>query len=285
MLTHIRWCALVLAVVGLAPGPDDATAARVYRAGQVAFHRGDYATAVRLFAEVEPVASDPGQVTFALAAAHFRLALGTGEDAARHLSEAATLFRCLLEPGEPRRAEATLGLGCALLVRAARGRDHGACGAALRLLEQCAALKAGAASDEAARLLHRARLLEWQLMPTPLTQQEQPDPVPPEQSPKEKDPQGGPKDKGDNNKQGSTTKPTPVNNPKEKPEAVKDGPQAMQAGKGTNEQKSDHGKLPPAFSPEEALREVRLANKLIQAEQKAFRRSIARPAAEGVPDW
>jgi hypothetical protein len=289
MLTRLRWSLLLLAVVSLAPAPRpgaEASIDRLLRGGKMAFDKGDYETALRLFSEVEPVADDPGQVAFALAATHFRLALAGGEESGRHLAEATTLFRCTLEPTDPHRPQALLGLGCCLLARAGRVRDHAACTEALSVLEQCATLKAGPASTEAARLLHRARLLEWQLVPSPLTQHEQPEPEQPEKMPPEKDPGTGPKDKnGTQNKDGGTTRPTPANDPNNTAQQNKDGPQASKASEGNQPPVSDRDPLPPALSPEEALREVREANKLIQAEQKAFRKSLARPPAEGVPDW
>jgi hypothetical protein len=290
MVTRLRWSVLLLAVVSLAPAPRpgaEASADRLLRAGQSAFDKGDYTRALGLFQEVEPVAADPGQVTFALAATHFRLALAGGEETGRHLAEATSQFRCMLEPTDPRRPQAMLGLGCCLLVRASLMRSHAACEEALRILGECAALNAGEPSAEARRLLHRARLLEWQLVPSPLTQHEQPEYDPEkEKRPPEQDTGVGPQDKNNNTtKSAGNTRPTPATDPTQKPQQSKDGPQGTQAAEGKNPTVPDRDKLPPSVSADEALRELREASKRIQAEQKAFRKSMARPPADGVPDW
>jgi len=284
----MRCVPMLLALLGLAAALPDAEVARRLRAGGAAFDQADYAAALRLFEEVEPFADEPGRATFNLATARFRLALQGGEDAAKHLAEAITLYRCTIEPGDPRRDKSLVGLGGCLLLQASRGRSHAACDEALKVLE--AAVKAEPTGDlakEARRLLHRARLLEWQLLPGPNDRQPEPPPGEPEKQPgeKEKKVEPGPSNKDGGMKQQGGTKAVPTTDPGGKGQDKKDGPQGSQAAEGNPPAVQDRDALPPGLDAAEARRQLREATRLIQAEQKVFRRTTTRPPAEGVPDW
>ncbi len=288
----MRWLLLLLALMGLAASlpESEPSVERLLRDGGIAYDQGDYAGALRLFDEAEPFAADPGRVTLALAAAHFRLALQGGDEAGRHLADAIGLFRCLLAPTEPRQPQALVGLGSCLLVRARLARQHAAAEEALAVLEDCLKAQPEEKLGHAARrLLHRARLLEWQLLPGPMEQQ-QSDPPPgepeKESGPKEKKPETRPGEKDpDGMKKAGSTKPTPVDDPNGQAKEEKGGPPGSRPGEGSPPVVSDRDPLPPALNPAEAVHRLRAATRLIQAEQKAFRKSLARPAAEGVPDW
>lgn len=287
----MRLTLFLLALLGIAAALPEGEPARLLQDGRRAYEQGDFTAALNLFDQAEVLADDPGQVAFAQATAHFRLAIEGGEEAARHLAEAILLFRCNLDVGNPRRGESLVGVGSCLLFRAGRTREHGAAEEALQVLEQTRNLDLKPSlAVEARRLLHRARLMEWQLLPQP-REDTPPEPPPgePEKQPgmKEQNPEKGPPEKqpGNSTEKNMGTKPTPVEDPNGEAKEKEGGPKGTQAAEGTQPAVSDRDPLPPELSSEEAIRRLREATRRIQAEHKAFRQSLSRPPVEGVPDW
>lgn len=84
------------------------------RRGNEAFHQKEYASAISYYEAAQARAWDPGLIAFNLATAYYHLA-EKGE--LSHLPSAEIAYRCCLERGDPRRAQALFGLGNCLLLR------------------------------------------------------------------------------------------------------------------------------------------------------------------------
>ena len=151
------------------------------RQGDAAYAHGDYTAAAALYEQASDRTTDPGLVTFNLAAAQYQMALASDAERPRAAREAEQSYRCCIEPGSPRRARALYSLGNALLLRA-DGRDADALKAAVESYNQCLAepdLDA-ALADGARHNLERVRLLLLQIPPAPAhTKDESSGDVPP----------------------------------------------------------------------------------------------------------
>jgi hypothetical protein len=111
-------CLFVLALLALAPAYPTEDIDDLVRASNAAFHDGDLAQASALLEQAQRLAPDPRLVAFNLATIRYHQARA-GQMAA--LAEAEVLYRCCIEPGDVRRAEALLGLGTCLLTRGSSG--------------------------------------------------------------------------------------------------------------------------------------------------------------------
>lgn len=94
-----------------APPPPDVEA--LLREGNVKFQLRDYAAAIALYEKAESISTDPGQVAFNLAVAHYALAQANSEQRSGGLREADALFRCCLDAQDPRQARCCTASGCA----------------------------------------------------------------------------------------------------------------------------------------------------------------------------
>jgi hypothetical protein len=271
---------LVLALLALAPAYPAQEIDDLVRASNAAFHAGDLAHASALLERAQRLAPDPRLVAFNLATVRFHQARA-GESAA--LAEAEVYYRCCAEPGDPRRAEALLGLGSCLLMRGSSGRlDALALRAAIDRFTLCrrepgcpAEVARAAEWDE-----QRARLLLLQAPPPAGPSPEEPpgdekDPDPPT-PPQPKSPADGSGDvrpdataRGDPN---AKTRPT------EEP-SNRTGP-----GKGTLTPVPDQAEAPPLAEPDAAAH-LEAAVKNISEDWLRHRRGRARPATPGRRDW
>src|SRR5258708_3722559 len=114
-MNHRRWllaCLLVPILLGAQSlsAPDIDT---LIRAGNAAFERGAYAEAAAQYEKASNRTTEPGLVAFNLATAKYHLAREGNPQA---LADAELGYRCCLEPGDPRRAQALFGLGNCLLL-------------------------------------------------------------------------------------------------------------------------------------------------------------------------
>ena len=195
--------------------------------------------------------------------------MASDADRARLAQEAEQLYRCCIDPGDPRRAPALYGLGNALLLKA-DGRDADALKAAVASYEQCLAqanLEVELA-DDARHNLERARLQLLQIAPAGGRQKDEPSTGdgPPKPKPPDKTP--GSQQNSAHDPSGAKVKPDKNGNPA-KPE---EGAKPVE----TSEHSPGEGKLPPVpdradlppLSAEEAARHLDLAAERIQQDSR-----------------
>jgi hypothetical protein len=286
MRTSIAALGLGLAILLTAAAPV-ANVEELLRRGGAAFARGDYDEAAALFQQGETRATDPGRVAFDLAATRYQQALqAQGSARATLFQEAADLFRCCTEPGDPRRSLALYGLGNCLLGKA-DGRDPAAVRAAVHALEECLReAGAGSLAADARHNLELARLQAWQAQAVPNDPNGNPPPgsdndVNP-RSPDPRTPTPGLDDQG-------TGRP----DPRGTPVPVKPGP--GQSPVGTDADRAPgQGNLPPVpdeaeakpLAVQDAEAHLERATKRILDECQAHRRQkMGRKPDPGVPDW
>jgi tetratricopeptide (TPR) repeat protein len=256
------------------------------RQGDAAYARGDYTAAAALYEQAGDRSTDPGLVTFDLAAAQYRMALASDADRPRLAREAEQSYRCCIEPDSPRRARALYGLGNALLLRA-DGRDADALKAAVESYQQCLAETNldEALADDARQNLERARLLLLQIPPSAHTKDESSGDVPPKPQPSPRDTPGAQKNPthdsstgmGKPDKSGDPAKP-------EKGTKPRDTDEPPPPGSGHLPPVPDGADLPP-LTAEDAARHLELASQRIEEDYKAHRRSKAPAPAANVRDW
>jgi tetratricopeptide (TPR) repeat protein len=256
--------------------------------GNAAMEAGDFTRAIELYEKAEPRADDPGRVTFNLALAKFQRAVK--DDSVSDLEEAEQLFRCLLDPNEPRRAQALFGIGNCELQKAGE-RDADSALTAIEAYEQCLQ----AAEDkqlvaDAQHNLERARLLLHQIRKAE-----------DERKPPEADPANG----SDQNPKSPKPKPEPKSDPSRDPKnpgarQKPDGPvepikrdssdkpmetsEPPPPGSGPLRPVPDQADQPP-LSEKEAREHLKLANEHIWRERHQHRLGLAKPPAEDVRDW
>ena len=270
--------ALLAAVFVLGAAPPPSPEALLAEA-DAAFTRGDYAAAAALYEQAWPRAPDPGRVTLGLAAAKYHLAPG----GATALVEAEGLYRCLVTPGDPRRAEALFGLGDCMLRRAG-DRDPATARAALVCFEQClAAAPAGGELAAAARHnRERARLLAVQAEAAVKSRPDAPPEADPDTPPKPPDrpPPGGEPDPD-------------ARGGRQKAGAAADRADPGQPAQETGETAAGQGNLPPVpdnadarpLPPRDAREHLEQATRRIVEEGQKHRRGAARTAPAGIRDW
>jgi tetratricopeptide (TPR) repeat protein len=254
--------------------------------GHAAFAHGDYAAAADLYERASLRATDPGLVALSLAAAKYHLAL-EADGPSPALYEAETLYRCCLEPNDPRRPRALYGLGNCLLRKAA-ARDAASLRTALACYDQClqAAGDDAALTADAAHNRERARLLLLQVVPQPGDSSEDrppgndaanPPPAP------DRSPMGGALealaglDGRPDARAGAMVKPeagsAPVQTDAPPPPGAGDLPPIP-----------DQADLPP-LSARDAAEHLERAHQRIAQEGRDYRRGRVRPPAEGVRGW
>jgi tetratricopeptide (TPR) repeat protein len=272
---------LALALAAAAPEPAGPSA--LLEEADAAFARGEYAAAVTLYERAETRASDPGRVTLGLAAAKYRLAQEQPARAAALLAEAEGLYRCCLDPDEPRRGEALLGLGNCLLRKAA-GRDADAADqAAKHFAEAEHDPHAAALADAARHNLQRARLLARQI---PTAPKEKPGEPPPgadtDRDPKPPDRGTEPREPGDA-AEGNKAGVAPAKaDPGQKPSPTDDQPPP---GEGQQLPPVPERDDQPPLTAAAAREHLEQAGRRIMEEARNHRRGTARPPAPGVRDW
>jgi tetratricopeptide (TPR) repeat protein len=270
-----------LALVGAAPPSSVET---LLEQGNKAMQERDFTRAIELYEQAEPLAADPSLVTLYLAQATYER--GIKDKSPRDLYQAEQLFGYLLDDGNPHRTAALLGLGNCRLQRAG-DRDVRTARLAIDAYEECLT----AAKDEALRAdarynLERAHLLLQQIQ----TAEDDKQPPEPETNTGNDANTSPPKPQTSTSPDKSNTgagqkpvgAPEPVrgndgNNP------IKTDSPPM-AGKGDLRPVPDQPDLPP-LTAEEAREHLRQANERILRERRQHRMGLAKPPADGVPDW
>jgi len=255
--------------------------------GHAAFVRGDYAGAAALYEQAEIHSIDPARVAYYLAGAKYHLALKM-EGSSPELREAEQWYRCCLDPANPQRPRALLGLGNCLL-RKPGTRDAAGLRSAIACYDQCLQ---SAGDDEtlaadARYNREKARLMLMQFQP------------PPNSPPSDNSPRDG------GNPQlprPDSSHPMPVTTGEQGGEGNADGrsidgvtkpEQGMAAtktndppspGKGNLEHIPDEVDVPP-LSPRDAAEHLELATQKVMRERQTHHRRGERPSATGVKDW
>jgi tetratricopeptide (TPR) repeat protein len=274
---------LALAVLAASPCLDPEA---LLREAAAAYARGDYAAAASLYEQAEARTTDPGLVAFNLAAAKYRLALTPEAGSRQALQEAEQLYRCCLEPGDPRRARALYGLGNSLL-RQAPDPKASNLKTAIDCYERCLrdpGADAGLAADTRYNL-QKARLLLAQFQPPAGSPEDKPggedadtNPRPPERQPLHAP--GG--DQGTEGRADLSGGASPAQaDPTQKPLPTEDRPPP---GAGNLEPVPDRSE-PTPLSPHDAAEHLKRATRRIVEERQAHRQGRARPPAAGVRDW
>lgn len=263
-----------LSLIGAAPNADPE---EQVRQGNAAFARGEYDSAVKLYASAEGRITDPGLVAFNTATALYRL--GRYPSAEWH-------FRlCLQDATGPRRARVLYGLGNCL-VHTAGERNVEALGEAIRCYDQCLQVE-DLDPDLAADARHNLELakLLWARARS---------------STPEKDP-----DKANGADSSSKPPPQQLNSKTGRPELVPGTPShagdrtAVTPEPGhqplrTNEPPAPGtGNLPPvpdhqpltALAPEDTAAHLRRATAQILGERREHQQQSVKPPARGVKDW
>lgn len=263
---------LVVTLVGAADIDED-----LVRAGNAAFHRGELDEARRLFEKAALPASDPGLVSFNLAATLYR----QGQYRAAELHYA----RCLEDDQAPskRRAQAYFGLGNSLL-RQAEDKDRAMLERAIDALAACLAtpdVDPQLATD-AQFNLELARWLHLRAQPAPRQPNgaNHPDPAPPEKSIKK-----GPGKEDGGTK--STTSRTGPEDPSKKNEPGNGGEKSKErtkaASTGALHMIPDAGNLVPLPAQDTTAYLEQLAQRILQERRAHQRRGQTAPAH--VKDW
>jgi hypothetical protein len=273
-----------LCLSAAAPAPDWETLARQ---GDAAYGRGDYAGAADLYEQAADRTTDPRRMTFNLAAARYRQALGADADRARLAQEAEQAYRCCTQADDPRRAQALYGLGDALLLKA-DGRDADALKEAVAAYGECLSEENldGALADAARHNRERARLLLMQIPPSsahPKEDQPPGDGTPKPPSPPDHTP-GSKQKPGRDPSQGG--KPDPNGRPINADQGGKpiETAEPPPPGSGHLPPVPDRADLPP-LSAEDAAQHLDLAAQRILLDFKAHRRTKAPAPPSNVRDW
>jgi tetratricopeptide (TPR) repeat protein len=271
----------LLAVTLIGATPEHADPAALLDEADAAFARGDYALAEQLYGRAEPRAPDPTRVTLALAAAKYRLALAEPGRSAALLAEADELFRSCLDPAEPRRAEALLGLGNCLLREAGSRDARAAWSAAGRFAEAEHCAGAAALADTPRYNLQRARLLARQI---PTAVPEKPDKPPNDDPEHERKPPESPPDQRDGSEPGEGKKGS-AGVAKANPGQTPSPDESRSPGEGNELPPVPDRDDQPPLTPREAHEHLEQAARRIMDEGRHHRRDSARTPAPGVRDW
>jgi len=286
LLFSLSPCLMVILLLGLKlakePSPE-----RLLQEGHRASARGDYERAAGLYEQAEMYSGDPAEAAFYLAGAKYHLAEKT-EGPSPELLEAEQWYRCCLEPSDPRRPRALLGLGNCLLHKAGT-RDEASLRAALACYDQCLQSAGGdkTLASDARHNREKARLLLLQFPPpvngSPSDRPPSDDLNP--QSPHADNRQAMPVQASDAGMEGDT-------DPKAQADSVKPN-EGASATKSNSTPPPGKGNLPPIpdevegppLSPHEASEHLQLAAKKVLHERQIHHRRGEEPAADGVKDW
>lgn len=274
----LAWLAVILVVAAVDP-PDVTT---LLRASQAAAAGDDLVGAAALLEQAQRLAPDPGLVAYNLATLRYQQARQGNAPA---LAAAEVAYGCLLDPGEPRRARALLGLGNCLLLRGSTGALDGvALRAAIDRYTECVRdpgctpeLAAAAAYNQ-----EHARLLLAQTPPPPgdAADDEGKEPSANPDSPPGTTPERAPRPGG--------SQETP--DPREKTGAASPTEAAPEQGTRPTAGKGNLAPVPSAagallLSAQDAGEHVERAAERILEERRAHRRARTRPVVPGVRDW
>jgi len=276
----------LLLLAGLAAAPSHDVEA-LLRAGNAAFARGDFGSAIAAYETAEFHSTEPALVAFDLATARYHLALAHPEERAA-LREAELLYRCCLESSAPRRARALFGLGQCLAQKGESARA-GDLLQAIACYDRCLQVAADDAELRSAarqqRELVRLRLL--QLLPRQRNADDQPAednpstrPTPPDRQPQGTQPDRGSPFGPDKGNPHGTVGPS-KSDPSQAPRATRDPPPP---GAGNLPVIPDRADL-HAVAPRDAAEHLDQAARRILDDERAHKKGRARPSAAGVRDW
>lgn len=286
-LVILSSCHLVIFLFGLKlssePSPET-----LLQEGHRALARGDYERAAALYEKAELRSTDPVEVAFYLASAKYHLAVKS-EGISPELLEAEQLYRCCLDPSDPRRPRALCGLGNCLLHKAGT-TDEGSLRSALACYDLCLR---SAGEDEALASAARfnrekARLLLLQLIPPihdPARERPPGDDMNPH-FPRPYDPRRAmPMQVGDAGTEGNLEPQAAQGDSKQEQgkEAAKNN-EPPQPGKGNLPPIPDQVDVPP-LSPQVAVEYLELAAKKVQQERQIHHRRGDETTDRGVKDW
>lgn len=243
---------------------------------QVAFERGEFEAALKLYERLEERTADPGQVAYNKAAVLYRLT--------RHRDAELHYRRALEDATGRRRAAALYGLGNSL-VQQGSSLGAQALGEAVRRYEECLALGEDEPLPEDVRHnLELARLLWLQAK----ADQKEPEKGSSEDEMKDDPPEGNGMDPKNSVGMGDPgASPRGVGDPmRVKPEPGKTPIKTddVAPGKGTLPPVPDADEL-KHLSPEDAAAHLQRAMQKVLRERREYERSTAKPPAAGVKDW
>lgn len=255
--------------------------------GHAAFARGDYAAAAALYEQAEMYTTEPARVAFYLAGAKYHLAARM-EGVSAELLEAEKLYRCCLDPSDPRRTRSLYGLGNCLLHKAGV-RDAAGLRTAIACYDQC--LRSVGDDEELAADARynreKARLLLLQYQPPPSGSRGDRPPNDDENpfSPRPDPRQGMRPSLGEQGADGNADSQTDGDaaKPDDGSAATKSDDQPP-PGKGNLPPVPDEVDVPP-LSPHDAAEHLEIAAKKVLHERQTFHRRGERAAAPGVKDW
>ncbi len=284
--TFLRRLLAVVLLTGvlLAAAPADETRTWLRR-GNEAFQRGDYAVAISCYEKAEPRSTDPGEVAFNLATARYFLAESSSEGRWAQLREAEQLYRCCLDPEDPRHLQALYGLGTCL-VQSAGAQGVEELNRAVECFERCLELGHNPDLLASARYnLEATRFRLAQVQPPPERNSETP--------PSNDQPRSDPRDRRNPNfdpgqgfqpgrERGQKGTAVPIN--RERGQGATETNDQAAPGKSNIPPVPDNADLPP-LSPQDAAQHLEQASQRILQEDRAHRQRRARPALPGVRDW
>jgi tetratricopeptide (TPR) repeat protein len=259
---------------------------KLLQEGHAAFDRGDYASAAALYERAEIHSTDPAQVAFYLAGAKYHLALKT-DGPSPELHEAERLYRCCLDPADPRRPLALYGLGNCLLLKAGQ-RDAGSLRTAIACFDQCLQRIAGdeplAADARYNREKARLMLLQFQ-PPARGAEGEKPPGNDTNPQPPRDDPRPPAATVGEQGTEGTAEKRAVVGSASPEPGAnATKTDMPPPPGKGNLDPIPDEANAPP-LSPRDAAEHLEAATRKVMKERQTHHRRSERPSAAGVKDW
>jgi tetratricopeptide (TPR) repeat protein len=266
----------------LSPSQDEAQT--WLRRGNEAFGRGDYLTAIAEYEKAESVTTDPAQAAFNLAAARYFLALSRSEGRNSQLHEAELLYRCCLDPDDPRHIQALYGLGTCLL-QSAGSLGVEELNQAIGCFDRCLELSQDAQLLAQARHNREAaRLRLAQVQPAPERNPDTPNQERPR--PDRSDPRSQNHELGDGGPQGRDRRAQRGNATPASPDGDTPRESANQPlpGKGNLPPVPDDATQPP-LSPRDAAEHLEQASRRILEEEKSYRQQRARAPLAGIRDW
>ena len=282
----LSFCLLGITLVGAAP-PADIDG--VVRHGNAAYDSGDFESALKIWENAEELTTDPGQVSFNKAAAHYRLGqeAKTVTEQAKHFHHAENHYRqCSREPFEPRRSLARFGLANSLLQ--SRPDEAVAVREAIRAYRDC--LTSGALTEEQrADAEHNLKLAKqlWLKVRSsaPPPDDEDRDNTGANTSQQQSKPKAPGATRGGNDpgigKVNVGTEPTPI----QRPDGTKPTETNQLApGQGDLKPIRDDEKLTP-LTAREAEAHLEQAMERILRDSRNHRYRMSRPPAPGVKDW
>jgi hypothetical protein len=265
------------------PGPET-----LLEEGHRTLARGDYERAASLYEQAELHSTEPAEAAFYLAGAKYHLAEKV-EGISAELLEAEQLYRCCLDPSDPRRPRALCGLGNCLLHKAGSS-DEGSLRSAITCYDLCLQ---SAGEDEALASAARfnrekARLLLLQFIPPiydPARDRPPGEDLNPHMPRHDDNRLPMPIPTSVNGTDGSADLQTAAGDAAQDQgkEAAKNN-EPPQPGKGNLPPIPDQVDVPP-LSPQVAVEHLEMAAKRVQKERQIHHRRSEEASAKGVKDW